>query len=146
MSTSSRTQVWPGMAKAKSHLFPSMGWEPRPALRKAGRKFTGRPSFDGYEVTAKVWMRGPKPKFQTSCDPLCAKQVADFFEGPYSACDPLCSAHLPAKCKTCCKSLGAKQVAGFFEARDCGRDPLCKDHFLYKLKIGCNPFTTKQVA
>ena len=102
--------------------------------------------FATIEVLSGLYLRGPNPKLQKSCDPLCAKQVADFPEALIFPRDPLCSACLPLISKICGKSLGAKQFAGFLEAMDCGCDPLCRDHFLYKLKTGCNPFAAKQVA
>ena len=120
-----------------------------PLCAKQVATYTGRPALDAfryYEALARVYLRGPNPEFQKSCDLLCTTQVADFPEDLIFPRDPLCSACLLPKTKICCKSLGAKQVAGFLEAMDCGRDPLYRDHFLYKLKIGCNPFTTKQVA
>ena len=54
-----------------------------PLCAKQVTNYTGRPALDAfryYEALARVYLRGPNPKFQKSCDPLGAKQVAYFPE------------------------------------------------------------------
>ena len=89
-----------------------------PLCAKQVANDTGRPAFDAfgyYEALARVYLRGPNPRFQKKCDPLCAKQVAYFPEALIFPRDPLCSARCLPKSRYAANPLAQSRSQDFFK-------------------------------